>query len=383
MRGIGAWAAARTREEQEEDVNNQKKIGLLIGEEWSWPSAFIEEVNRRKVGIVAELVNLAGTRLGEPCHYDVIVDRISHELPYYRTHLKAAMLSGTRVINNPVWTSTHDRFFNASVVGYMGFAQPRMVALPSHSYMEGIGDDALRNLAYPIPWEEHISYLGGFPVVLRPVHDSGSKRVYVLDSYEDLWRSYNKTGAEPMMLREHISWDKYVRCMCIGQCQILPIQYTPGPSWSTRYHQNDAYLTPDEKQMVTNSARAINQALGYDVNAIDFAFRDGMLYAVDVTNPVPDFDVSTLTPYFFDLVVQKMADFTIGLALDQARQIFEFSRNERPLPRLPAAPPPLDVANQPPAYGRQGNHHPRTNGTARRVDRDGLWAEDLRKPEHS
>ena len=70
------------------------KVGLLVGREWSFPPEFIEEVNRRDAGVVAEMVQLDGTRMDEPCPYAVIVDRISHEVPYYRTYLKFAVLQG-------------------------------------------------------------------------------------------------------------------------------------------------------------------------------------------------------------------------------------------------------------------------------------------------
>lgn len=303
----------------------EKKIGVLIGREWSWPPAFIGEINRRNAGVSAELVKLGGTRLAEPCVYSLIVDRISYRIPYYRTYLKTAVLSGTTVINNPLWSSAYDRFFNASLVTRMGFRHPRAIALPSHTYQEGIAEEALRNLHYPVPWEEHIEYLGGFPVVLRPVHESDMRHVYVLESFEELWLSYDKTGTEPMMLREHITWDKYVRCICIGQERILPIKYSPGVNWSTRYHYQPNYLSPEEKELVIESAARINQALGFDINAIDFAFKKGELYTVDVTNPTPDFDVNTLTPYFFDWVVKSMADHVITLLRGQRLQLHEFS----------------------------------------------------------
>src|SRR5689334_25348093 len=72
------------------------KIGLFVGREWSWPPAFIEEVNRRDEGVTAEYVKVGGTSMNEPCPYRVIVDRISHEVPYYRSYLKNAALQGTR-----------------------------------------------------------------------------------------------------------------------------------------------------------------------------------------------------------------------------------------------------------------------------------------------
>ena len=42
------------------------KIGLLVGREWSFPPAFIEEINRRDEGVTAEYIQLGGTRMDEP-----------------------------------------------------------------------------------------------------------------------------------------------------------------------------------------------------------------------------------------------------------------------------------------------------------------------------
>ena len=62
------------------------KIGLLCGREYRFPPAFIDRVNTlgRAHGITAEFVTLTGTKMGEPSGYRVIVDRISHEVEYYR-----------------------------------------------------------------------------------------------------------------------------------------------------------------------------------------------------------------------------------------------------------------------------------------------------------
>jgi len=90
-----------------------KKVGLLCGREYSFPPAFIVRVNElgKKDGVAAEFVKLGGTRMGEPSGYRVIVDRISHEVEYYRGYLKHAVLQGTYVINNPFWWTADDKFF--------------------------------------------------------------------------------------------------------------------------------------------------------------------------------------------------------------------------------------------------------------------------------
>ncbi len=92
-----------------------KKIGLLVGREWSFPPAFIEEVNGRHAGVTAEYVSLDITRTGVPGEYDVIIDRISHEVGFYRAYLKHASLLGTKVVNNPFMWSADDKFFDATL----------------------------------------------------------------------------------------------------------------------------------------------------------------------------------------------------------------------------------------------------------------------------
>lgn len=319
---------------------SSKKIGILVGREWSWPPAFVEEVNRRNAGVKAEFVKLAGSRMAEPGGYHVIIDRISHEVPYYRTMLKNAVLTGTTVINNPFWWSADDKFFGAALATKLGVAHPRTVALPSHSYVEGVVEESLRNLAYPIPWEEHVEYLGGFPVILKPVWGGGFKKVYKLLSLEELWRAYDETGTECMMLQEHIDWDKYVRTVCIGKEHMMTIKFDINAPWPHRYFRDDNYLTAEESQLVLDSAYKLNMALGYDMNAVEFAIKDGVPYAIDFTNPAPDFDVNSLTPFYFDWVVKTMADFSIKLALgeQQPLQEFHWSRfiNGQPIPAAPA-----------------------------------------------
>ncbi len=113
-----------------------KKIGVLFGMEDTFPGALVERINSiAQVGerepVHAEAVCVGAVALDTPTRYAVIVDRISHDIPFYRAYLKHAVLSGTAVINNPFWWSADDKFFNYSLAAARYAARPRPARRPA------------------------------------------------------------------------------------------------------------------------------------------------------------------------------------------------------------------------------------------------------------
>lgn len=296
------------------------KVGLLVGREWSFPPAFIDEVNRRNEGVVAEFIKLGGTRMNEPNPYAVIIDRISHEVPYYRSYLKNAVLQGTRVVNNPFMWTADDKFFEASLATRLGVASPKTVVLPNKDYVPGIvHDESLRNLQYPLDWDALLDYIG-LPCILKDAHGGGWRDVYVCHTKEDVWHNYNQSGLFTMVLQEFIRWEHYVRCMCLGQEEVLPMRYDPH---ARRYIVDHAHLSPELGERIVGDALKLVKALGYDMNTVEFAVRDGIPYAIDFMNPAPDMDINSLTPVYFEWVVEHMADMVIRLAKEPRPQLEE------------------------------------------------------------
>lgn len=296
------------------------KVGLLVGREWSFPPAFIEEVNGREAGVVAEYVTLGGTQMDEPCPYAVIIDRISHEVPYYRSYLKNAVLQGTTVVNNPFMWTADDKFFEASLASRLGVASPRTVVLPNKEYVAGIShQESLRNLKYPLDWRTIIDYVG-LPCVLKDAHGGGWKEVYICQTLDEVINYYNHSGLLTMVLQEFIRWDHYVRCICLGQEEVLPIKYNPG---ERKYYVEHDHLGEELGRRVMDDSLRLVRALGYDMNTVEWAIRDGIPYAIDFMNPAPDMDINSLTQFYFKWVVQHMADMAIRLAKKPRKQAKE------------------------------------------------------------
>ena len=293
--------------------SSPRRIGLLVGREWSFPPAFLEEVKRRDDDVIAEYVKLGGTRMNEPCPYDVLIDRISHEVPYYRAYLKSASVQGVHVINNPFMWSADDKFYDACVADTLGVAHPKTLVLPNKDYPPGIvHEESLRNLEYPLDWKAILDYVG-LPCVLKDAHGGGWRGVYICHSQEQVINHYNQSGLLTMIVQEFIQWDHYVRCLCIGREKVLPIKYDPG---ERRYHVNHAHLSPKLGERIVEDSLTLVRALGYDMNSVEWAVREGIPYAIDFMNPAPDMDVNSLTPSYFEWAVKEMADLAIKRALE-------------------------------------------------------------------
>ena len=288
-----------------------KRVGILVGREQTFPESIINSINERGRGeVVAEMVTLGGIRLDEEKKYDIIIDRISHEVPFYRATLKRMALEGTYIINNPFWWAADDKFFNYCLADKLGVAIPKTVLLPQHSYIKDISSESLRNLEFPIDWEGIVNYVG-FPAFLKPYDGGGWKNVSKIHSLEQLWYEYNQTGTLCMTLQEGIEYDQFVRCYCVGKEKVLIMPYDPSKPYLSgmQYVNVDDYLSPELHARVEKDVITICEALGYDLNTVEFAIKDGIPYAIDFMNPAPDAELASVGEYNHNWIVSAMTDF--------------------------------------------------------------------------
>lgn len=291
-----------------------KKIGILFGQEKTFPRAFVERVNEKNEdGILAEFVSLDKVVQGESCGYDVIIDRISQDVPFYRGFLKNAAISGTAVINNPFWWAADDKFFNNALATKVGVPVPNTVLLPSNQNPPDTNSDSFRNLAFPLDWEGIFNYIG-FPAYFKPFSGGGWKSVYKVTDPADFFSKYNETEQLVMMLQEEINFDLYFRCYCIDRKDVLIMPYEPRNPHHLRYVSNAGPAEQKLLDTIKDYVLRLNNALGYDFNTVEFAVRDGIPIAIDFCNPAPDADVNSVGQENFDWVVEAAANMAIRRA---------------------------------------------------------------------
>lgn len=290
-----------------------KKVGILVGKERSFPHGLIHRVAERDAGVIVEWVKLGGTALDDVCEYSVIIDRISHEAPYYAAYLKHAHSQGVYVINNPFRRAAEDKFNANFMAQKLGVAVPKTVVLPNKDYVPDIVAESLSNLKFPVDWQGIADYVG-MPAVLKPAAGGGWKSVSIVNDVDELITAYNRSGQLTMIVQEFIQWELYLRCICVGQEKVLPIAWDPNRPHHERYTQNPGLLSPELGQRVMEQALALSRGLGYDMNTVEFAISKGVPYAIDFTNSAPDFDVASLGEWHFNWVLDAMADFVITKA---------------------------------------------------------------------
>jgi len=289
-------------------------IGILHGKERSFPEAFVKRVNEKKIaGIHAEQVKIEKVKQGEACGYDVIIDRISQDVPFYRAYLKNAAISGTAVINNPFWWSADEKFFNNALATKIGVPVPKTVILPSRELPDDTSSESFANLSYPLDWKGMFDYVG-FPAYMKPFAGGGWKNVYRLNSIDDFFEKHAETGQLVMLLQEEIVFEEYYRCYCIGRKHVRIMPYEPRNPHHLRYvaaFQPSAELLKRMEDIVLK----INNFLGYDFNTVELAVKDGVPYAIDFCNPAPDADLQSVGAENFEWVVETAADYAIETAL--------------------------------------------------------------------
>lgn len=291
-----------------------KKIGILFGQENTFPQAFIDRVNsKNEKDIIAEFVQIDKVVQGEPCGYDVVIDRISQDVPFYRGWLKNAASSGTAVINNPFWWSADEKFFNNALATKIGVAVPKTVLLPSNQHPTDTNEQSFRNLAYPLNWEAIFNYIG-FPAYFKPFAGGGWKNVYKLNNADEFFKAYNETGQLVMMIQEEIIFEEYFRCYCLDRQDVHIMQYDPKQPHHLRYVRGGAPVAKKILDNVHEGVLKLNNGLGYDFNTVEFAMRNGTPYAIDFCNPAPDADVHSVGEDNFEWIVEAAANMAIRRA---------------------------------------------------------------------
>ena len=136
-----------------------------------------------------------------------------------------------------------------------------------------------------------------------------------MDDPGQLHAAYDQSGVDCMMLQEAIEYDEYYRCYGLGRNRAHIMRYNPAVPMHERYSAVPDGPIPDaRREKLERDVLALCRALGYDMNTVEFAVRDGTPYAIDFMNPAPDADYHSVGQDNFEWVVRATAEMLIEKA---------------------------------------------------------------------
>jgi glutathione synthase/RimK-type ligase-like ATP-grasp enzyme len=299
------------------------RIGILYGMESTFPSALVERINAKNiVGLSADHLRAGGVKAAAECGYHAIVDRISRDIDFYRAYLKNAVLTGTWVLNNPFRWTADDKLVHYAVAKRIGLSAPNTVVIPQKSHPPGTTVQSMRNLAFPLNWDEIFEHTS-FPAYLKPVGSGGWMSVQRVESREHFFAAYDQTGSVCMMLQSAIAFDSFFRAYVVGK-RVRVARYDRTQAQHRRHLQDDG-TSAELLQQLGAGALELCHALGYDINAVDFAVKDGTAYVIDSYNLAPDADLHRVGPANFEWLVENVAQLAIARALTAADGVAQFT----------------------------------------------------------
>lgn len=303
--------------------DGKKLVGFIIGREKEMPDAVMDILNKRYDNIQAELVKVGGTFIDEPVLYDVIIDRMSHEIPYYHAYVEYAALNGCYVINNPFVWGIDTKFFAGALMRMMGVRTPRTVVLPNKDVATDTVPDSFRNLTYPMDWQVIVNYIGS-PAIFKDVRSGGRRFAHRVNNVEELIQRYDESGTRTMILQQVIESARQYHCIVIGGEKTLLMAYSLETG---RYFTGQDEPEGGLAQEMTDIALKIAHLYGYDINMTEFVIRDGEVYLINATNPSPLVGRDLMTESQFDWICAEIADLAARRAL------------QPPPPKLPVTLP--------------------------------------------
>jgi hypothetical protein len=282
-------------------------IGLLLGMEDDWPSAY--ETLMARVGTVrwrGEEHRFPTERImNEPFdlryrpRYRLVIDRLAwwYDLP--RAWLKKiALMDDVYLLNNPFTFQSMEKHSAYCAMMRLGLRVPDTWIVP-HKIPPA--NPRFRRTAerYNAPFAlEEIGARVGYPLFMKPFDGGQWVGVSRVGSPEELKRTYDESGQRMMHVQAALeSFDVFARSLSIG-AETMVMRFEPDRPMHDRYRVAHGFLTPELGTEVLTISRLVNAFFRWEMNSCETIVKDGVAYPIDYANASPDMAITSLHYYF-------------------------------------------------------------------------------------
>src|SRR3954451_16665618 len=283
-------------------------IGLLLGTEEDWPTAFETLVGRlgaitdaagARHRLTTERITIEPFDLRARARHALVIDRLAYWYYHPREWLeKAALMDDVYLLNSSFTFQSMEKHAAYCAMLRLGLKVPRTVLVPPKDPVDHT-KYAYTAARYNRPFDlDAIAADIGYPLFIKPYDGGAWVGVSRVRDRAELERAYDESGQRLMHLQESIEdYDAFARSLSIGP-ETMVMRFRPELPMHDRYAVQHDFLEPAVGDEVVTISRLVNAFFRWEFNSCENLVRGADVHPIDYANASPDVALTSLHYYF-------------------------------------------------------------------------------------
>ena len=314
-------------------MDAKRLIGMLLGTEEDWPSAFEQYMERLKLDITyegttnrfaTERITVEPFDLRMVPRYSLVIDRLAHWYYVPREWLKKiALMNGVYLMNNPFTFQSMEKHAAYCAMIRLGLKVPETWLLPHKEPPD--------NPRFPYTAQKYnrafdleaIAHHVGYPLFMKPFDGGAWVGVTRISNDAELQHWYDESGHRLMHLQQAIEgFDAFARSLSIG-AETMVMRFEPSRPMHDRYQVEHGFLSPEVGEEVVVIGKLVNAFFRWEFNSCETLVKNNDVFPIDYANACPDVALTSLH-YYFPWAIMALAKWAIfcttterGMRIDQ------------------------------------------------------------------
>ena len=257
-------------------------IGLLLGTEEDWPTAF-EEILRRLGPVPGadgsqhafdiERITIEPFSLRDRPRYHLVIDRLAYWYYHPREWLKKiALMDGVYLLNSPFTFQSMEKHAAYCAMMRLGLNVPETVLVPYKNPIDNARyayTSARYNQSFDL---DAIAERIGYPLFMKPYDGGAWRGVSRIRDPAELHAAYDASGEMLMHLQKAIDYDVFARSLSIG-AETMVMRFQPDQPMHPRYAVDHSFLSPSVGDEVVTIGRLVNAFFRWEFNSCETLVR--------------------------------------------------------------------------------------------------------------
>jgi hypothetical protein len=283
-------------------------IGLLLGTEEDWPTAFetlverlgaVTDASGHRHRIATERVTIEPFDLRDRPRYELIIDRLAYWYYHPREWLKkVALMNDVYLLNSPFTFQAMEKHAAYCAMMRLGLKVPQTVLVPPKDPPDN-SRFQYTAARYNRPFDlAAIADRIGFPLFIKPYDGGQWVGVSRVRDRRELHRAYDASGRRLMHLQASVEgFDVFARSLSIGP-ETMVMKFRPELPMHDRYAVEHDFLSPQQGEEVLSISLLVNAFFRWEFNSCECLVRGREVHPIDYANASPDVALTSLHYYF-------------------------------------------------------------------------------------